>query len=241
MKRLRSKTRPCDEYARNVAAYVEGLLPQGSCDDLELHASRCGACTREIQTQQEVRTAVQLVPQRVPPPELKTKLQVLASREISRRRSTETFEDLLETWCDRARLTIQNLMRPLAIPTAGGFLSALVLFSILAPVLAVPPVTVSAESHDTPILLYTEASLKSVKPLGLQDQDVMVELSIDGNGRIVDYCIPENPASVYKPSIRRSIENHLLFTQFTPATTFGHPTSTKVRITFRSSSIDVKG
>ena len=46
-----------------------------------------------------------------------------------------------------------ELMRPLAIPTAGGFAAALVLFSMLAPSLAVRGGSVS--TADTPTGLYT--------------------------------------------------------------------------------------
>jgi hypothetical protein len=41
--------------------------------------------------------------------------------------------------------------------------------------------------------------------------------------------------------LRRSIENNLLFTTFQPATAFGLPIAGKIRISFRSSRIDVRG
>jgi hypothetical protein len=40
---------------------------------------------------------------------------------------------------------------------------------------------------------------------------------------------------------RRSLENALLFTQFTPGTMFGQPASARVRITLRRSEIEVRG
>jgi hypothetical protein len=175
---------------------------------------------------------------------LNTRLKVLASREIARRRSRETFADLLDTWFEQARLIIQNMMRPLAIPTAGGIVSAIVMFGVLAPVLAIPTVSVSAHSEDVPTMLYTGASVKSVQsvaPFGFQELDFVVELTVDGDGRMVDCSIASASNGTSSPAVRRSIENHLLFTQFTPARSFGNPTPAKVRITFRSSRIDVRG
>jgi len=41
--------------------------------------------------------------------------------------------------------------------------------------------------------------------------------------------------------LRHSIENSLLFTEFWPATNFGRPIAGTIRISFRSSHIDVRG
>ena len=136
------------------------------------------------------------------------------------------------------RLWANNLMRPLAIPTAGGFVSALLLFGVLAPSLAIPPV--AARTHDIPTVLYTEPSVKNFLPIGFEgDGDLVVEITVDENGKLVDYSIPNMDQKLLR--MHRSIENQILFTQFTPATRLGQPMSGKVKITFRSSRIDVKG
>ena len=111
-------------------------------------------------------------------------------------------------------LRVNNLMRPLAIPTAGGFVSALMLFGVLAPSLAIPPVT---RANDVPTVLYTEASVKNFLPIGFEgDGDLVVEITVDENGKLVDYSIPNMDDKATR--MHRSIENQILFTQFTPAT-----------------------
>jgi hypothetical protein len=145
-------------------------------------------------------------------------------------------------WRTSFRLWSQNLMRPLAIPTAGGFLSAVVLFCLLPIGMISPSLALSvATITDVPTALYTDATVKSISPVGFTDEDVVVELTIDDQGRILSYTIPDCPHSVKCPGLRRNIESSLLFTQFTPATTFGQPMSGKVRLSFRNSSINVKG
>ena len=67
------------------------------------------------------------------------------------------------------------------------------------------------------------------------------ELTIDDQGRILSYIIPDCPHMLKSPTLRRNIESSLLFTQFTPATTFGQPMPGKIRLSFRNSSINVKG
>src|ERR1041384_5354121 len=69
---------------------------------------------------------------RTPPPNLRSNLLVLASRE--QRPTLSTAGKGLE-FRDRARLFVQNLMRPLALPFAGGVFSTVLLFSFgLGPV-----------------------------------------------------------------------------------------------------------
>ena len=41
-------------------------------------------------------------------------------------------------WAGRVQLVFENLMRPMALPFAGGVLSALVMFAMLVPSLAFP-------------------------------------------------------------------------------------------------------
>ena len=59
------------------------------------------------------------------------------------------------------------------------------------------------------------------------------------DGRVIDYSLPNGPSK--DPALQRSIENYLLFTQFTPVRNFGQPVQAKVRISFQSSRIEVKG
>jgi hypothetical protein len=182
------------------------------------------------------------MPVRVPPPSLKTRLRVVASRELVRQQKMASIPAMWASWRTSYRLWSQNLMRPLAIPTAGGFLSAVILFCLLPIGMISPSLALSvATITDVPTALYTEATVKSISPVGFNDEEVVVELTIDDQGRIVSYTIPDSPHIVQSPGLRRNIESSLLFTQFTPATTFGQPMSGKLRLSFRNSSIIVKG
>jgi hypothetical protein len=171
---------------------------------------------------------------RVPPPGLTTSLRVLASRE--RRR-------MGAAWGDRLRLFATNLMRPLALPFAGGVCSAVVLFSMWL----VPTYPVRGEgSFDVPTMLTTQATVRGTGPIGATGDDVIVDVIVmpnsDGYGRMVDYTVVSPHGAPVDEALRRNIENRLLFTEFTPATAFGQPTASRIRLYLqRSSHIDVKG
>ena len=106
---------------------------------------------------------------RVPPHSLTDRLRVrlrgLRRHAGPRRRPSLTVGDS-RTWLTDFRLWTENLMRPLAMPTAGGFASAVILFgsrcpSGYSPSLAIPmPAMI-----DVPTGLYTEASVKSICPV----------------------------------------------------------------------------
>jgi len=125
------------------------------------------------------------------------------------------------------------MMRPIALPVAGGLCSTIFLFTSLVP---------TFDFHKTPgdiAILSTEPMVKNMFPLGFHDNtDAVVDLKLDNTGRIVEYTIVSAEGQPTE-QVRRSIENDLLFTTFEPATRFGLPTSGTIRISFSSSRIDV--
>ena len=178
-------------------------------------------------------TALRSLPRLRPPANLKSSLRVMASREIQRMVHGGSVTRL-----DRFRLSFDNMMRPLALPFAGGVFSAVILFSMWV----VPSYPVRAAStFDVPIGLTTEAAVRRMPLIATAtSEDVVVDVTIDGDGRMVDYAILSGGVSS-DGSLRRSIEGFLLLTSFTPATAFGQPVGGRLRLTLRSSHIDVKG
>jgi hypothetical protein len=175
------------------------------------------------------------LPPRVPPPALKTSLRVLASRESARRAGC--------AWCIRLQLFATNLMRPLALPFAGGVFSTVALFSMW--VIPTYPIR-GAAGIDVPTMLSTEATVRGTVPVAAAGGDVVVDVIVmpnsDGYGRMVDYTIISPPGATMDEAFRRNLENRLLFTEFTPATSFGQPTASRIRLYLQQSSrIDVRG
>jgi hypothetical protein len=121
---------------------------------------------------------------------------------------------------------------------AGGLLSAMILFGLLAPSFAQHQ---NPNIADVPTALSTEAAFIGMGPFGFTDDLVTVDVTVDAHGRVVDYSTPDGQAWVKNPEARRIVENALLFAEFSPGTTFGRASFAKVRITLRRSQIDVKG
>lgn len=171
------------------------------------------------------------------PRELTSRLLVMASREAARRRRLRSPRALFEYFRSELRLRVENVMKPVALPVAGGFVSALLLFAVLVPSLLVQHAIVG----DVPTNLTTRASLASSISFAVSDDEIVVDVAIDEYGRVSSYSIPAGQRWAEDPILVRSIENTLLMTRFTPATLFGQPASGRTRITLRRSQVEVRG
>jgi len=212
---------------------MDGAVSEDERREMRLHLGKCRTCSAESERYGRIRSALRSLPPHVPPPDLAVRLRVIASRERAR---AQQATPLWKRWRGSLQLNLQNLMRPLALPLFGGICSAVLLFSAL-----VPSFTQHQTPGDVPTGLSTQPLVKSMAPLGFMEAgDAVVDLRIDGEGRIVNYSIAGTDGQK-ADQVRRSIENNLLFTTFQPATAFGLPIAGKIRISFRSSRIEVRG
>ena len=182
--------------------------------------------------------ALRSLPAREPQPELQTSLRVIASRERQRRLARRSLGSTIGLWRDRFELFSDNFLRSVALPAVGGLASAVVLFSMCV----VPAYPLRAHTTvDVPTVLTTEVAVKGMAPFFGGGDDVVVDVTVDEQGRMIDYAVVAGATALANASLRRRLENVLLFTEFTPATSFGQPMSSKTRLWFRTSRIDVKG
>jgi hypothetical protein len=190
-------------------------------------------------TDESVSRALRTLPRRLPPADLRSSLLVTASRERQRFLSRQTWGQRWATAEGQFRLAVENFMRPMAIPFAGGVFSAVILFSMLFS--SNYPVRAST-TFDIPTMLTTAATVKGAAPVGAADGEIVVDISVDGQGKMVDYTIVSGNALLQNHTLRRNLENMLLFTEFVPATSFGKPTAARLRLSLHSlSHVDVKG
>ena len=226
----------CRTAIRELSLSMDGRKRQGELGELQQHLSRCPECALRAHRLGKLKGSLGELPRRTVPRELTAALRVIASRERLRRLRHASLEPALEHWGGLVRVWMGNLMRPLALPFAGGLVSALVLFNMLAPMYANHDRYLVA---DVPTVLVTTAGLKSSLAFGLSGDDIEVVVLVDDQGRMIDYSIP--PGQSVNPALRRCIMNTLVCTQFTPATVFGQPRSGELRIKLRYNQIEVKG
>lgn len=192
----------------------------------------------ETITADQVSRALQNLPRRVPRPDLRTSLRVIASRERQRKIERQDLSARWRYWRDRMELWRDELIRPFAVPFTGGVFSAILLFFMFVPPLVIHGVSVEG---DIPTMLTTQAGVRGIGPFSANGEDLVLDILIDDQGRMIDYRVVTGAAVLQNAETRRRLENMLLFASFIPATQFGQPTTAKIRLWFQSSHIDVKG
>jgi hypothetical protein len=188
-------------------------------------------------TPERLGDALRSLPKPAPKTDLRTSLRVIASKERQRKLQRRDWKSRYAYWRDRFDLVCEELIRPLALPFAGGVFSTVLLFSMFVPSFIA---RVDA-SPDVPTMLTTQAGIRGLAPFSANGDELVVDVIVDGQGRMVDYNVVTGATVLHSPDTRRRLENMLLFTSFTPATQFGQPTRAKIRLWFQSSRVDVKG
>lgn len=238
----------CPKVRKSLSAFMDVGLSEDERESVSRHLASCRECCRKSQELLGLRTEVRELPMVAPPWALTTRLRVLASHERSRRLSRLSFSAAVRSSYELVKLRIDNMMRPLAVPFAGGLLSAVCLFGMLVPTLTVP----HNIANDPPTRLYTDpapaseqtwrslqlSAAQAMAPLDLADDEITVELQIDARGRVVGYSVPDSKVC---RALLTNIGSLMLFSNFYPATLFFHPTSGRVFVSFRHSRIVVKG
>lgn len=179
-----------------------------------------------------VENELRALPKREVPADLAMRLRVMASQQMEVNSGRGEFDTAWSRWRMRMRLTIRDLMRPLAVPAAGGILSSVICFSLLAGSLSFPR---QSGINDVPLGFTTQVQVDQLSPFGYMGHDVVIELTIDKEGKVANYSAH---GSVTRDDMRQ-LGNLILFTSFAPATVFGQPTSGKILLS--SHRINVRG
>jgi hypothetical protein len=231
----------CRTVQKLIFAGLDQRLGAEEREAMARHLEHCRDCAARAAESHRLRAMLRNLPVATPPEDLTARLRVLASHERARRLTRVDFPTRLQHLAGRVKLFADNLMRPVALPFAGGLASALVLFSML-----VPTLFFQFNFHNNDVRLspfYTEASLLETAPFnfayGDAHGDAVVELTINEKGVVTDYSFPAGkPERGQENSL---IANLVLFSSYSPATIFGKPTSGKVVVSVRRSRIVVRG
>lgn len=233
----------CQSVQEQISWLLDRQLADRERESVLAHLQSCSACSAHLQVLQNMRAALRSMSHQPLPAVLAMQLRVLASHERLRQLSRASISARLKYWYERVELFCDNLMRPVALPLAGGLLSALVLFGMLVPnlsfrhnvvddlqlVMASDPegrLVVSQPADGAPTWLWKGDSprLEPVSSAGYGDETVL-ELTIDDTGRVADYSISQG-------QLTPEMQMIILFSRFTPATFQGKRTWGKTCVVF---------
>lgn len=229
----------CQQVRLTLSAFQDGRVLDEERRRIEEHLAGCAGCAERLAQLELVRQALRGAPERPMPAHLVFALRSLASKEAARRRYYAGLRGAVRAALERAALWMNNLMRPVALPAAGGLVSAVFLFTL---VLTNFQGIVRDHPNDVPLAVVTAPTVRSVLFDLSDDSEVTLDILVDEKGRVLDFVVPESYASMATHEARRRLAAMLLMTSFNPATAFGQPVSGWVRVKFRGrSEIDVRG
>lgn len=216
----------CSWIQQRLTAYTEGELSGLSRLAMRLHFQMCPTCLRDAEMLDGARSPLKLLPRPEPPRTLATQLRAAISVELAR-------GDWWQWRVNRWKRTFREGMRPMAIRTVGGSLSAILLFGAVMPGLWSPV----RASDDVPLTYLTkglasdpEMQTAAFYPFS-EDTDVLV--FIDTRGKMYDFeLLGEDQEQ--NPQLRAEVARSLLLAEFEPATFFGQPVLGRVLITFKT-------
>jgi hypothetical protein len=200
--------------------YVEGGLDEVERIGIGYHLQECSSCELHRKEVRSVRTGLRQLPVRQPPALVSTRLRVIASRERSRQAVRHDIQSWASELRSRIRLLFDNLLRPLAVPAAGGILASSICFGTI-----MNNLHVHAEwGNDVPIGISSDVDFADISPFTSGSQDIKVLLTLDAQGNVTDYA-PQN-TTVTHDEIQQ-IGNLVLYSSFTPAIRGGRRVSSK--------------
>ncbi len=218
----------CDNVQELIPSLLDGRMTAGEERNALAHLGSCRTCNSEYQSLQSLRGALQNMNRPVMPRGLTERLRVLASHERQRQARRANLRAFFHYWYERLWLAFDNMARPVALPFAGGFLSALLMFGAVMPNLAFP----SNFRNDVPTMISTEPDGEIVDWMPdrqhyypqlvpvtaeVSSDATAVLLLIDPQGKVADYMSTQGP-------VTKEMKSIILWSTFTPATMFGYPT-----------------
>lgn len=222
----------CTETRSLLSLYLDGAVTGRQMCDIGEHLKICSSCGTHFASLKQTQSMVAQLSRRQPPPDLALRIRVTLSHELARQRRP-LFEGML--------VRFDNAARSFMVPATAGILSAIIFFGLLIGFFAAPQPLEARNNNDVPTMLYTPPEL-TLSPFGwqvssLNAESLVVDVSVDANGRVQDYHIISAPEDA--GDVMPQLNNVLIFTQFRPATSFGQPVAGRAVLSF--SKINVKG
>ena len=87
-----------------------------------------------------------------------------------------------------AKLLFDNLLRPLAVPAAGGILASFFCIAMIVDTLHFHP----EWQPDIPVGLFTQVTIEGMSPFSVDGPDVTLQVTVDASGTVSDFELPSD-------------------------------------------------
>lgn len=218
--------------------YAAGTLGSSEREGVALHLEMCRECALHRAEVRSLRTGLKSLREKSASSMLATRLRVLGSRERSRLLRRRDLAARLKDLRSSAALVFDHLLYPFAVPAAGGILASFFCIVMIVDTLHFHP----EWQPDIPVVgLFTQVTIDGVSPFSVDGPDVTLQVTVDASGAVSDFEVPADGKQNHdsSPAEMKEIGNMVLFSTFTPATSFGQKVSGKILVGSRH--INIRG
>jgi hypothetical protein len=228
---MKSRTIKCAEANGLLSPYLDGAVSGTEMQALQEHLEACPACFGEYRLLRQTQQLLMSVGRPKEPADLGLKLRLAISREAAEIRRP-LYEGL--------RVRLENTLNAFMVPATAGLACAVLIFGLVAAILAIPGQLQANNTEDVPLMLNTGPELQQ-SAFGtmstINAESLVIEAYVDKNGRVQDYKILSDPGD--SQDLLPQVKRMLIFTTFRPAMSMGHPISSRAVLSF--SRISVQG
>jgi hypothetical protein len=226
-----SATMPCAQVNELLSPYLDGAITGTEMLALRQHLEACPACSKEYTLLRQTHQLLLSTGRPEMPPDLGLRLRLAISREAAQTRRPR-FEGL--------RVRLENTLNASMVPATAGLACAVLIFGLVAAILAIPGQLQANNNEDVPLVLNTgpelqESAFGSLSSINAES--LVIEAYVDSRGRVEDYKILSDPGE--SQALLPQVKRMLIFTTFRPAMSMGHPISSRAVLSF--SRISVRG
>jgi hypothetical protein len=200
------------------------------------HLESCARCASEFEAERRMLRALASLGSvsgaAKEPEDLVLRIRVAISQERAIRHRSR-----LSSW----QLIWRNTVGPFVLQLSAGFASAVLLLGTVAVLVGMFAHPEHASAQDEPLgmataprFLYHSGATPDVDQIGTVNGPVVVEVYVNGSGRVYDYRIVTGPTD---QRTRAEVETLLLFSVFEPARFFGQPVRGLAVLSFSGVSV----
>jgi hypothetical protein len=213
----------CRNIQKKLPGYLDGALVPGEQALLARHLAHCVACRGELEATSRISALLARTERVEAPAGLSLRIRVA----VAQQRARESW--LLHT-LHRLRVSVHDVLKPLAVPATGGVISSFAVYCVILQGLLVGVPLGGSVPNDQPINFVRPARLESLAPFPLHADTAvgragpsasMVEFRVNSEGRAISYEILSGQTD---RDTRRQLDQLMMFSSFQPELNFGRPT-----------------
>jgi len=227
----------CKNVQERISLILDGMLPDAERESVLAHIELCRECGTFFANFEAQRSLMRSMAPIPVPDLLAARLRVVASHEREHQLARVSVRERVRRVVSALNLAFENMMRPVALPIAGGLLSTILLFSLMMPSLSFaqhpnaggydystePRGSIVTNPWDDGPDADAEDFPMIGSPSLASDYVNIVNLTIDESGRVVDW-------KVVRGRVTDEIATIIIMGRFEPATNFGIPISGTIQV-----------